>query len=176
MKEWMDVYDCQGRLKTQVQTTSQSPQDGNYYLTTRIWVRDMTGNLLAVQCAGNADWTLGCWKAPGDFAAAGESAEQAAVRALREQTGLNVSQQQWRQLGSQRYRDTHNGMGYHIIAHLFLVQLTGKAPPLHPGSEEIQSCLWVPGDSFASFLQEEKTDPITALCFQQYRNRILDSI
>ena len=40
MKEWMDLYDCQGRVKGLTHTTTQTPQDGNFYLATRIWVRD----------------------------------------------------------------------------------------------------------------------------------------
>ena len=31
MKEWMDLYDCQGRVKGLTHTTTQAPQDGNFY-------------------------------------------------------------------------------------------------------------------------------------------------
>ena len=51
MKEWMDLYDCQGRVKGLTHTTTQAPQDGNFYLATRIWVRDAAGAFLFLRCA-----------------------------------------------------------------------------------------------------------------------------
>lgn len=42
----MDLYDCQGRHKGLTHTTTQAPQDGNFYLATRIWVRDAAGAIL----------------------------------------------------------------------------------------------------------------------------------
>lgn len=71
MKEWMDLYDCQGRVKGLVHTTTQAPQDGNFYLATRIWVRDAAGAFLFLHCTDTDSWTPGQWTVPGDFVAAG---------------------------------------------------------------------------------------------------------
>lgn len=142
MKEWMDLYDCQGRVKGLVHTTTQAPQDGNFYLATRIWVRDAAGAFLFLRCADTDSWTPGQWTVPGDFVAAGVQGPDAARQALQAQTGLTPADAQWQSLGSQRYRDSHNGVPYHAIAQLYLVQLPETAPANVVLGEAVQTCQW----------------------------------
>ncbi len=100
MKEWMDLYDCQGRVKGLTHTTTQAPQDGNFYLATRIWVRDAAGAFLFLRCADTDSWTPGQWTVPGDFVAAGVQGQDAARQTLQTQTGLTPTDAQWQSLGA----------------------------------------------------------------------------
>lgn len=173
MKEWMDLYACQGRVKGLIHTTTQGPQDGNYYLATRIWVRDTTGTVLLLQCSDTDSWTPGQWKAPGDFVAAGVLGEDAAVQALQAQTGFTLTNPQWQRLGTQRYRDVHNGVPYHAIAQLYLAQVTEPAPAILAPGEAVQAWQWVPIQEMDRFLADHAVEPFTRLSFQQYSYRLL---
>lgn len=171
MKEWMDVYDCQGRVKGLIHTTTQGPQDGSYYLATRVWVRDAGERFLLVQCGDGDSWTPGQWKAPGAFVAAGVPGPQAAREALEGQTGWVPAEAQWQSLGFQRCRDVHNGVPYHAIVQLYRVQLTEAAPALSPG-EDIQGWQWVAKETLEAFFAQHPTEPFTRLSFQQYDYRL----
>ena len=173
MKEWMDLYDCQGRVKGLVHTTTQAPQDGNFYLATRIWVRDAAGAFLLLQCADTDSWTPGQWTVPGDFVAAGVQGPDAARQALQAQTGLTLADAQWQTLGTQRYRDSHNGVPYHAIAQLYLVQLTETAPANVVLGEAVQTCQWVPLEDMGTFLSDHPVEPFTRLSYRQYSHRLL---
>lgn len=165
MKEWMDIYDCQGRVKGLIHTTTQGPKDGNYYLANRVWVQDSAGRLLLLQPVAG-----GQWKTAGDFVPAGIQGLEAARQALVTETGLTPAEPQWQSLGTQRYRDIRGGIPYHAIAQLYLVQLTESAPELDKLEAPYQ---WVSGDAMADFLREQELDAFTRLSFEQYTARIL---
>lgn len=167
MKEWMDIYDCQGRVKGLIHTTTQGPQDGNYYLANRIWTRDTAGHILLLSPTGD-----GHWKVPGDFVPAGLQGLEAAQQALATETGLTPEASQWQSLGTQRYRDLRSGVPYHAIAQLFLVTLPELTPELDKRDTFYQ---WVSGDTVADFLREHEIESFTRLSFEQYTARILPS-
>ena len=173
MKDWMDLYDCQGRVKGLTHTTTQAPQDGNFYLATRIWVRDAAGAFLFLRCADTDSWTPGQWTVPGDFVAAGVQGQDAARQTLQTQTGLTPTDAQWQSLGSQRYRDSHNGIPYHAIAQLYLVQLPDPAPANVVLGETIQAWQWVPAEDVSVFFTDHSVEPFTRLSHRQYSHRLL---
>ena len=85
----------------------------------------------------------------------------------------SLADTQWQSLGSQRYRDSHNGVPYHAIAQLYLVQLTETAPANVVLGETIQVWQWVPAEDVSVFLTNHSVEPFTRLSYRQYSHRLL---
>lgn len=175
MKEWMDLYDCQGRVKGLVHTTTQAPQDGNFYLATRIWVRDAAGAFLLLQCADTDSWTPGQWTVPGDFVAAGvqgpDAGSTGTANADRSHPGRYLSGRASAPIALSGQPST--AVPYHAIAQLYLVQLTETAPANVVLGEAVQTCQWVPLEDMGTFLSDHSLEPFTRLSYRQYSHRLL---
>ena len=161
MKEWMDLYDCQGRVKGLVHTTTQAPQDGNFYLATRIWVRDAAGVFLLLQCPTDS-WTPGQWTVPGDFVArstrSGRSPANAANPDWPHPSRCPVAEPGTSAPSGQPQR---RPLSRHRIE-----ALPGAADRNRSGrrnvvlGETIQAWQWVPAEDVSVFLTDHPVEPL----------------
>jgi 8-oxo-dGTP pyrophosphatase MutT (NUDIX family) len=91
MELW-DVYDEQkkrtGRTK---ERNDWSYQPGEYHLSVLGVIRRPDGKYLITKRTMDKEWAPGWWEVSGGAAKAGETSEEAVLREVREETGLDVS-------------------------------------------------------------------------------------
>ncbi|MEI3110846.1 MAG: hypothetical protein V8S71_03300 [Oscillospiraceae bacterium] len=169
-----NLYDCQGRVKGLTHATTQAPQDGNFYLATRIWVRDAAGACLFLRCADTDSWTPGQWTVPSGGPAAGVQGQDAARQTLRTPAWSHpnrcpVAEPGRPALSGQPQR---HPLSRHR-ASFYLVQLPDPAPANVVLGETLQAWQWVPAEDVSVFLTDHSVEPFTRLSHRQYSHRLL---
>lgn len=92
MTEYWDIYDKNKKPTGRTMVRNDwNMEPGEYHLTVLGIIRDGSGRYLATRRQLDKEWAAGCWEFPGGGVRAGESSEEAVVRELREETGIDVS-------------------------------------------------------------------------------------
>ena len=110
--ELWDVYNKDRELTGRVHRRGNPPEDGDYHLVVHIWLRNSKGEYLLTKRAPNKGFPL-MWETTGGSALAGDSSLDAALREVKEETGLTIDPQK----GCIIYRYT--GADYHEDVWLF---------------------------------------------------------
>ena len=85
--ELWDVYDAAGRPTGGTRRRGEALEEGEYHLCVHVWIRDEAGRYLLTKRAPGK-YMAGRWEAPGGSALAGEDSLAAALREVKEETGL----------------------------------------------------------------------------------------
>lgn len=110
--ELWDVYNKDRELTGRVHRRGEPLMDGDYHLVVHIWLRNSKGEYLLTKRAPNKGFPL-MWETTGGSALAGDSSLGAALREVKEETGLTLSPQKGRVI----YR--YIGADYHEDVWLF---------------------------------------------------------
>ena len=102
--ELWDVYDENGQLTGRTHRRGDMLQGQDYHLVVHAWVRRSDGRFLLTKRAPNKGWP-NMWECTGGSAVAGEDSLTAALRELREETGLIIPPERGRVVHS--YRKDH---------------------------------------------------------------------
>jgi 8-oxo-dGTP pyrophosphatase MutT (NUDIX family) len=142
-----------GRHAAAITTEARPAPDLDYDLErscVRVVLRDRRGRVLLFRC-GPAPWTDGHWELPGGGIEPGESYADAAVREIREETGLEISPGQ---VGPPRWRRTATwtARGIRRLQHEVVVaaQIDADRPAVTDGGrtseerEEYAEARWWP--------------------------------
>ena len=87
--ELWDVYDKDRTLTGRVHRRGDPIATGDYHLTVHVWLQHTDGRFLITKRAPNKGYA-GLWECTGGSALAGDDSLTAAVREVREETGLRV--------------------------------------------------------------------------------------
>lgn len=87
--ELWDVYDKDRNLTGRVHRRGDPLDSGDYHLTVHVWLQHTDGRFLITKRAPNKGYA-GLWECTGGSALAGDDSLTAAVREVREETGLAV--------------------------------------------------------------------------------------
>lgn len=92
MEELIDIYDRE-RNFTGVTVPREGAHlgEGQYMLYVLAIIQDMQGRMLITQRSMDKHWAAGWWEVTGGGVSAGETSEEAIVRELAEEVGLNVA-------------------------------------------------------------------------------------
>ena len=88
--ERWDLYDAQGRRTGRTMLRGEEVPAGMYHLAVHIWPRNSRGEFLVQRCAPGVQWKPNLWAVTGGSAIAGENAQTAARRELREEIGYDA--------------------------------------------------------------------------------------
>ncbi|MDE7122357.1 MAG: NUDIX hydrolase [Oscillospiraceae bacterium] len=118
--EYWDIYDKDKKLTGRtMQRNDFTMQDGEYHLTVLGVICRPDGKFLITQRAMDKHWAAGWWEVSGGGVMAGESSQQAVLREVLEETGLDVSQAQG---GYQfTYRRESKGDNYFVDVYKFIL-------------------------------------------------------
>lgn len=87
--ELWDVYDENRNLTGRLQRRGDALESGDYHLVVYIWVMDHKGNFLVTKRSPNKGFPL-LWETTGGSALAGDDSLTAALREVKEETGLTL--------------------------------------------------------------------------------------
>ena len=87
--ELWDVYDAAGRPTGGTRRRGEALEEGEYHLCVHVWIRDEQGRYLLTKRAPGK-YMAGRWEAPGGSALTGEDSLAAALREVKEETGLSL--------------------------------------------------------------------------------------
>ncbi len=103
-EELWDLYDKNRRPLGIVAPRGKPLPAGAFFLAVAVWVVNSAGQLLVTLRAPEKENWAGYWENTGGAVQAGENSLQAAVRELREETGIAVAPARLRLLGSTQWR------------------------------------------------------------------------
>lgn len=90
--ELWDIYDENKQLTGRTMKRNDwNMQDGDYHLTVLGVIRHTDGRYLITRRVMTKSWAAGWWEVSGGGVMAGERSEEAVLREVREETGLDVS-------------------------------------------------------------------------------------
>ena len=90
--EYWDIYDKDRNLTGRtMQRNDFTMKDGDYHLTVLGVICRPDGKYLITQRAMDKHWAAGWWEVSGGGVQAGETSQQAVIREVKEETGLDVS-------------------------------------------------------------------------------------
>lgn len=102
--ELWDVYDENRNLTGRLHRRGDFLPEGDYHLTVHIWVQDSLGRFLLTKRSPNKGFP-NMWEATGGSALAGDDSLTAALREVREETGLILKQENGKCVISYRRED-----------------------------------------------------------------------
>ena len=90
--EYWDIYDKNKQLTGRTMKKNDwILKDGEYHLSVLGIIQHVNGKYLITQRVMTKSWAPGWWEVPGGACMAGESSEEAVLREVKEETGLDVS-------------------------------------------------------------------------------------
>lgn len=90
--EYWDIYDSNKQLTgRKMKRNDWILKDGEYHLSVLGVIKRPDGKYLITKRVMTKDWAPGWWEVSGGAAMAGETSQEAVVREIREETGLDVS-------------------------------------------------------------------------------------
>lgn len=99
-EEYVDIYDAQRRPMGYTRSRAEKLQPGEFIIAVGIWVVNDEGQLLVTRRDPAKRYAPGKWENTGGHVMAGEDCVDALIRELREETGLVVTPDDVRLLGS----------------------------------------------------------------------------
>ena len=123
--ELWDIYDVNKQLTGRTMKRNDfTMADGDYHLTVLGVVVNTAGQFLVTRRVMSKAWAPGWWEVSGGAAMAGETSEQAVIREIREETGLDVTGADGGYMFSYRRDNPDEGDNYFVDVYRFTMDFT----------------------------------------------------
>lgn len=148
--EYWDIYDAD-KKKTgrKMKRNDWRLKDGEYHLTVLGVVMRRDKRFLITKRVMTKSWAPGCWEVPGGGVMAGEASDEAVIREIREETGLDVSDWEGGYLFSYRRENPGEGDNYFVDIYRFVGDFDEK--DLHLQEKETDGYLLATSEEVKSF-------------------------
>lgn len=147
-KELWDAYDREGNPLGFDLVRDEPAPEGVYHLVSEVLALTNDGQVLITKRHPDKPWG-GCWEYTGGSVLKGETPEAGALRELREETGIAVSQEALRPV----YTDARPGIdGYSTIYHSFLVFFDPAEQTIRLQEGETVDHRFLPYEEFKRFI------------------------
>lgn len=103
--ELADIYDAKGHLTGRVCRRGQPLGQGEFYLASAVTICNSAGEVFCTLRSPRKSLAPNMWESPGGGVLAGETSLEGAIRELREETGLLISEEELRFLLRRQTRD-----------------------------------------------------------------------
>ena len=118
--EMIDIYDENKNKTGKVQSRDKILKKGEYMLFGLAILEDEYGKIFATKRSLTKKWAAGVWEIPGGGAKAGESSEEAVIREIVEETGLDIAKVKTKLVYSYRNDgEGENGDNYFVDIYHF---------------------------------------------------------
>lgn len=136
MELW-DIYDKdKKRTGRTMKRNDWCLQDGEYHLTVLGVVARRDGKFLITKRIMTKSWAPGWWEVSGGAAQAGEDSEDAVLREVREETGLDVSTWEGGYMFTYKRENPGEGDNYFVDVYRFVGDF--EEADVHPQPEETE--------------------------------------
>ena len=153
MEELIDVYDAQrNRTGKTVPREGAFMHEGEYMLYVLAIVQDLQGNYLITRRSLDKHWAAGWWEVTGGGVLSGETSEQAVVREVREEVGLDVTGQDLAPVHSYENVDSKGGDNYIVDIYRFSLDVTEDDVTLQ--DSEAIGCKFATWDEICALAEE----------------------
>lgn len=120
MEELIDLYDVnRNRIGITIPRENAFLKEGQYMLYVLAIIQNAQGNYLITQRSLDKHWAAGWWEITGGGVLSGETSTQAVVREVREEVGLDVSDQPLEPVFAYRNVDLKHGDNYIVDIYHF---------------------------------------------------------
>lgn len=125
--ERWDIYDVNKQLTGRTMKRNDfTMADGDYHLTVLGVVVNTSGRFLITRRVMSKSWAPGWWEVSGGGVMAGETSEQAVIREIREETGLDVTGAEGGYMFSYRRDNPEEGDNYFVDVYRFTMDFTDE--------------------------------------------------
>lgn len=125
MEELIDIYDAErNRTGATIPREGAFLKEGEYMLYVLAIVENVRGEFLITQRSLDKHWAAGWWEVTGGGVLSGETSSQAVVREVREEVGLDVSNQVLDPVFSYENVDLERGDNYIVDIYRFRLDVT----------------------------------------------------
>ena len=132
--ERWDLYDARGRRTGRTMLRGEEEPAGLYHLAVHIWPRNSRGEFLVQRRAPGVQWKPNLWAVTGGSAIAGEDAQAAARRELREEIGYDARDGELEQVACLRRTNSFCGV--------FSLRIDWPAEQFVLRPEEVSAVQW----------------------------------
>ena len=151
--EIWDIYDVNKQLTGRTMKRNDwNMQPGDYHLTVLGVIRNADGRYLITRRVQTKTWAAGWWEVSGGGVMAGETSQQAVLREVREETGLDVSGWEGGYEFSYRRDNPQEKDNYFVDVYRFTGMFTET--DLHLQEEETDGWMLATADEIRSFAQQ----------------------
>ena len=131
--EYWDIYDKNKQLTgRRMKRNDWILKDDEYHLSVLGVLRRPDGKFLITRRVMSKHWAPGWWEVSGGAAMAGETSEQAVIREIREETGLDVSGAEGGYMFSYRRDNPDEGDTYFVDVYRFTMDFTDDQVHIQP--------------------------------------------
>ncbi|MEM5564943.1 NUDIX domain-containing protein [Psychroserpens sp. AS72] len=154
MEEFIDIVDQQGNPTGVSATKSEIHAKGHFHNTAHVWFYDSDGNILLQQRAASKSICPLLWDVSvAGHIDAGETPEQAAVREVKEEIGVDISEDQLIKIGVfECFQSYPNGIIDNEFHHTFIVETNLWIDDFIPQKEEVEALKYVSMYEFAGIM------------------------
>lgn len=151
--EIWDIYDVNKQLTGRTMKRNDwNMQPGDYHLTVLGVIRNADGRYLITRRVQTKTWAAGWWEVSGGGVMAGETSQQAVLREVHEETGLDVSGWEGGYEFSYRRDNLQEKDNYFVDVYRFTGAFTEA--DLHLQEEETDGWMFATVDEIRSFARQ----------------------
>lgn len=148
--EMFDLYNSNGELIGKVVERGSKLETGEFHLVAHIWIRNSEGKYLIQKRAKKTDKIFGQYAATGGAVTSGENSLQGAVREVKEEIGLTISESELKCI--KRYYITNSYSSY--ITDLYLVEKDVDLSSLTIDQNELSECVFMTMDEIRQLVKD----------------------
>lgn len=132
MELW-DIYDENGNPTGRtMERNDWNLKEGEYHLTVLGVIAKPDGKFLITKRVMTKSWAPGWWEVSGGAALAGETSQEAVIREIKEETGLDVSDWQGGYLFQYKRENLEEGDNYIVHIYKYVADFDEKDIKLQP--------------------------------------------
>lgn len=165
--EYWDIYNEDKQLLGKTIKRGEKLEEGEYHLVVGIWTVTPEGKILLTQRHPDKDWGL-LWECSGGGVRAGESSLEGAVRELKEEIGVGVTEAELQFMGSLRTKH------YFVDTYLYVTDIDLKM--LNLQKEEVVDAKLVTLEEFEAMNEEGLIVEAMVAEFRLYQDKLLRHI
>lgn len=178
MPEYIDIVTKEGQPTGKSALKSEIHTKGHYHNTAHVWLYIKDGSILLAQRAASKLICPLLWDVSvAGHVDAGETIEDAAIREVFEEIGLNISKNQLHKIGVfECFQSYPNGIADNEFHHTFISELTTEIKDLTLDINEVESVKLVSLTEFENLIKNIGTDNHFVPSNKTYYQFILQSI
>ena len=163
MDEFWDVYDKDRVFQNMTIRRGDSFKDGQYYVCCEVWFQNSKGEMLLTQRHPDKK-AGGLWEFTGGGVLAGETTAQAAVREVKEEIGVEITESELQFIHEHRQRN--------YFMDIYLVNKDVKTEEIVLDKNETVQAKWVSKEELNGMIESQQVVRSVAQRFIMLKNKL----